>query len=90
MSDNVTTMQTNVRLRLAHYGISLSRLAALQGIERATASFWLNSHNPTLASLEKLANFVHVPTWALLHPDFDPKEFPIPDKVREAIHGAVA
>lgn len=82
MKDLVNTIQTNMRLRLAQYGMSITVLAAMKGTKRSTVSAWINSPNPTLRSVEKLASLIDVPVWALLNPNFDPKDYPEPEWIK--------
>ncbi len=73
-------LRENVRLRLAYLGKSLSQVASEVGLPRANVQVWTREDgNPTLQTLQRLADALVIskPS-ALLDPDFNPRDFPVP------------
>jgi transcriptional regulator with XRE-family HTH domain len=76
--DDSETMRENVRLRLASLNTSLAQIAKRNGLSRARISMWITG-NPTLATMGHLAGVLGVPTFELINPEFDPRQYPEPE-----------
>lgn len=72
-------LSENLRLRISWLGVSWEALALSAGETPRNVRNWVNYGQPTIRKLERLANVLNVPTWALLHPEFDPRQYEKPE-----------
>lgn len=75
-TETIDVLRQNVDLRITQLGETVSSLAERHGFTRQNVSAWLRYGNPTLSTIESLAKICNVPAWALLDPEFNPKEWP--------------
>lgn len=72
----IDVLRQNVDLRITQLGETVASLAERRGFDRKNVTAWLRYGNPRLTTIESLAALCNVPVWALLDPDFNPKEWP--------------
>lgn len=68
----------NMRLRVGYIGLSWESLAIAAGEVPKNVRNWASHGRPNIMNLERLAKVLNVPTWSLLHPEFDPREYEKP------------
>jgi hypothetical protein len=71
----IEVLQQNVKLRLVHLNKTITELADEHKLDRKKVSAWIRYGNPRLTTIELIAKLMSVPVWALLDPEFNPKEW---------------
>lgn len=86
----IEIIRQNVKLRTAFLRRSLTELCFMNDVNDKALISSLSRGNPTLSSLEILADVLAVPFHELSNPNFNPREFPVdPVEDKESLQDEV-